>query len=96
MDYYVYILRDEFGHLYIGQSSILEIREYQHSHKTLQSAKYVKDNGAFKLVYKEKYSTLLLAMRREKQLKRWTKAKKEALIAGNLELLKNLSKRKKK
>jgi len=29
-------------------------------------------------------------MKREKQLKGWTRAKKEALIAGDLDLLKNL------
>ena len=94
MAYYVYILRDQFGNLYIGQSSILVVREYQHVHKTSKAAKYIKDNGNFKLVYTEEYPTLLDAMRREKQLKGWTKAKKEALLAGNLELLKKLSKRK--
>jgi predicted GIY-YIG superfamily endonuclease len=29
-------------------------------------------------------------MRREKQLKRWTRAKKEALIAGDIEQLRRL------
>lgn len=96
MDFYVYILRDEFDHLYVGQSSILETREYQHTHKTAKAAKYIKDNGNFKLVYKEEYATLLEAMRREKQLKGWTKAKKEALIAGDIDLLKKLSKRRSK
>jgi predicted GIY-YIG superfamily endonuclease len=31
-----------------------------------------------------------LALTRERQLKGWTRAKKEALIAGDLELLKRL------
>ncbi len=88
-------MQDEFGHLYIGQSGVLEKREYQHIHKAVKSAKYIKDNGNFKLVYKEEYDTLLQAMRREKQLKRWTKAKKQALIAGNIDKLKILSKRRK-
>ncbi len=88
MNYYVYILQDEFGHLYVGQSGTLETREYQHTYKTAKAAKYIKDNGNFKLVYKEEYPALLDTMRRKKQLKGWTKAKKEALIEGNTELLK--------
>jgi predicted GIY-YIG superfamily endonuclease len=41
-------------------------------------------------VYSEAYSSRIEAMRREKQLKGWTRAKKEALISGNLKLLKKL------
>jgi predicted GIY-YIG superfamily endonuclease len=90
MSFYVYILRDEFNHLYIGETNNLNTRQKQHQSKSTKSAKYIKDNGDFKLVYKEEYPTLIEAMRREKQLKGWRKAKKEALIAGNLELLKIL------
>ena len=43
-----------------------------------------------KLVYSEEYSTLQLAMKREWQIKKWTKAKKEALIKGAKKLLKML------
>ena len=45
-----------------------------------------------KLVYSEEYSTLQLAMKREWQIKKWTKAKKKALIEGDIELLRKLSK----
>ena len=48
------------------------------------------ENGEFELVYQEDYVTRIEVMRREKQLKGWTRAKKEALITGNLELLKKL------
>lgn len=44
--------------------------------------------GSFRLVYQKEFPTLLEAMRREKQLKSWTKTKKEALIANDSELLK--------
>jgi len=50
----------------------------------------IKDNGSFKLVYFEKYPTRKEAMNREKQLKGWTRAKKEGLIRGYLQLLKRL------
>jgi len=42
------------------------------------------------LVYSEKYPLLQLAMKREWQVKKWTKAKKEALVNGSLKLLKKL------
>jgi predicted GIY-YIG superfamily endonuclease len=42
------------------------------------------------LVYHESYDSRVEAMRRERQLKGWTRAKKEALIAGDKELLKKL------
>ena len=45
-------------------------------------------------MYKEEYDTYQEAFRRERQLKKWTLAKKEALIAGDIERLKELSKSK--
>jgi predicted GIY-YIG superfamily endonuclease len=42
------------------------------------------------LVYAEEHSSLEVARAREQQLKRWTRAKKEALIAGDLRTLKRL------
>ena len=61
-----------------------------HSDKTTKSAKFTKDHGDFTLVYQESYDSRVEAMRREKQLKNWTRAKKEALIADNKALLKKL------
>jgi putative endonuclease len=45
------------------------------------------------VVYAEEYASDLEARQRERQIKRWTSAKKEALIAGDLATLKRLSKR---
>ncbi len=59
MSYAVYFLKDEFNNLYIGQSNILETREKQHVNKTQKAAKFIKEHGNFKLVYKEDYSTRL-------------------------------------
>ncbi|KKR61478.1 MAG: Excinuclease ABC C subunit domain protein [Microgenomates group bacterium GW2011_GWC1_40_35] len=42
------------------------------------------------IVYTEKYLDIKSAMNRELQVKKWTRAKKEALIKGELELLKKL------
>lgn len=90
MSYFVYILRDNQNRLYIGQTNNLQNREKQQIRKTKKAAKFIKDGKGFKLVYYEKYKTRLESMRREKQLKGWTRAKKEALIKGDLKLLKKL------
>lgn len=90
MSFSVYILRSTSNGLYIGQTNNLDKREKQQTHKTQKAAKFIKDGNEFNLVYSEEYATRLKAMRREKQLKGWTRAKKEALISGNLELLKKL------
>lgn len=42
------------------------------------------------LAYSESHPTRASALTRERQLKKWTRAKKEALIAGDLPLLKRL------
>jgi len=86
--YYLYILRNVHNRLYIGQTNNLKQR--MNDHKTHHGAKFIKDYGDFELVYSEEYLTRAESMRREKQLKHWTVAKKEALIAGDLELLKKL------
>lgn len=88
--YTVYILRFSDNSLYIGQTNNLKSRLKSHTGKTTKSAKFIKDHGDFELVYREEYNSRLESMRREKQLKGWTRSKKEALIAGNKELLKKL------
>lgn len=93
MAFFVYILRGSSGELYIGQTNNLYNREHQQLSKSTKAAKYVSDGSDFKLVYHEKYLTRVTAMRRELQLKGWSRAKKEALIDGNTQLLKDLSKK---
>lgn len=90
MNYYVYFLRSSDDELYIGQTNNLQKREKEHLNKTSKAAKFIKDGKEFKLVYYETYHTRLEAMRREKQLKGWTRVKKEALIKRDFVLLKRL------
>lgn len=90
MSFFIYILRSTSNKLYIGQTNNLHNREKQHLSKSTKAAKFIKDCDDFKLVYSETYPTRIEAMRREKQLKGWTRAKKEALITGNLFSLKKL------
>ena len=90
MSFTVYILRTSSNTLYIGQTNNLEKRLNQHRLKTSSSAKYMKYFGSFQLVYIENYETRSEAMKREWELKQWTKKKKEALIIGNNMLPKKL------
>ena len=90
MSYFVYILRSNSNQLYIGQTNNLQNRDKQQISKSTKAAKYIIDGDDFKLVYSETYPTRVEAMRREIQLKGWTRAKKEALIKGDLNLLKKL------
>ncbi|MFA5895017.1 MAG: GIY-YIG nuclease family protein [Candidatus Shapirobacteria bacterium] len=90
MSYFVYILRSINKDLYIGQTNNLEKRIHEHIDHLKKSAKFTKEHGDFKLIYSEEYQTRLESMRREKQLKGWSRKKKDALISGNLELLKQL------
>ncbi len=96
MSFFVYILRSSSNQLYIGQTDNLNKRTQQHTTKDWKAAKFTKDGDGFALVYQEEHASRLEAMRRENQLKGWTRAKKEALIAGDMNLLKNLSKNKTK
>lgn len=81
MPYFVYILRTSSNTLYVGQTNNLEKRIKEHKEKSPKSAKYIRYFDSFKLVYHEKYKTRSEAMKREASLKKWSKAKKEALIA---------------
>lgn len=90
MSFFVYILRSTSDKLYIGQTNNLNSREQQQVSKSSKAAKYIKEGKEWELVYSEEYSTRLESMRREKQLKGWTRAKKEALISRDLKLLKKL------
>ncbi|EKD57374.1 MAG: hypothetical protein ACD_57C00325G0001 [uncultured bacterium] len=88
--YYLYILRTSSNTLYVGQTNNIEKRIKEHKNKTSKSARYIRYFNSFNLVYSEKYKTRKEAMRREIQLKKWSRVKKEALIRGDLKLLKKL------
>jgi len=83
MPYFLYILRTSSNTLYTGQTNSLEKRLKEHKTKSPKAAKYTRSFESVELVYSEKYSTRKEAMQREFQLKKWSKAKKEALILGD-------------
>lgn len=72
--YFVYILKTSGNTLYIGQTNDLERRLKEHREKSARSAKYIKYFDSFTLMYSEKLETRTLAMKREAQLKKLTRA----------------------
>jgi putative endonuclease len=89
--YFLYILRTSSNTLYIGVTENLDQRIS--AHKSGKGAEWIKAHPGARLVYRESHATLSSARKREIQLKKWSRAKKEALIAGDLAMLKNLSRR---
>lgn len=76
--FYVYILASYTQRLYIGVTSDLERRMWQHKNKAFEghSSKYHID----RLVYVELFGHVDDAIAREKQLKNWSRIKKVNLI----------------
>ena len=78
-DFYVYMTTNYAGTvLYIGVTSDLEGRIWEHQHG--EGSKFTKTYHADRLLYYEHFGDVHRAIAREKQLKGWTRAKKEALI----------------
>lgn len=80
--FYFYIVRCSDNSLYCGQTNNLEKRIQEHNFDKSKSAKYTKVRRPVKLVYSEEYKTLKEAMKREWRVKKWSRAKKDALITG--------------
>ncbi len=93
----VYILLCANGEYYVGSTTNLDLRLKEH--KTVDTslfrgAKFTKAHLPVELVYTEEYNSEHEARLRERQLHKWSHAKKEALIKGDIIKLKELSKSK--
>ena len=86
----VYILRCANGQYYVGSTTNLELRLQEH--RSGVGSGFTKAHLPIDLVYTEEYDTIHEARLRERQLHKWSQAKKEALIDGDIEKLKELSK----
>lgn len=89
--HYVYILRCLDDSFYVGSAQNLDARVKAHNEG--QGAAHTFKHGPVRLVYSEAFGSEAEALARERQIKRWSHQKKQALIAGDLERLKHLSKR---
>ena len=74
----VYIVTNVAKTLYIGVTSNLEQRMYQHKNVLIEG--FSKRYGLQQLVYFEQTDDIRVAIEREKQLKGWRRARKIELI----------------
>ena len=77
--FHVYILQSKNGKYYTGYTTDLDRRMKQH--RTGKGAKFIRGFGFGKLLYQEKYQTKSSALKREAEIKGWSRAQKEALIS---------------
>ena len=90
MSAFVYILRCADGRYYVGTTrDSLDRRVAEHNASTFGG--YTKRRRPVELVYSQHFDRITDAIAAERQLKGWTRAKKEALIVGDYDLLKSLS-----
>ena len=94
MPAWLYILRLKSGNLYIGATTDLDGRCRLHFEG--KACRTTRIDPPIALVHSEEFMTNLEARRREAQIKRWTRAKKEAFVSGDMSNLKKLSKSREK
>jgi len=87
--YYFYILRCSDNSLYGGVINNPQRRTKEHNSNKTKASRFTRTRRPVRLVYTEKYKDLTSAMAREAQIKKWTKAKKEALISDNKHFCQN-------
>lgn len=88
---WMYILECGDGSYYVGSTRDLEGRLFQHQQGL--GARYTSRRLPVKLVYSEEFERVADAYAREKQVQNWSRAKREALINGDGELLSRLAKK---
>lgn len=89
---YLYILKCHDGTFYTGVTNNLEKRILEHNTGTNPEA-YTFSRRPVTLLWNEVFTNYNLAFEWETRIKKWSAKKKEALIAGAFNLLKQLSKK---
>jgi putative endonuclease len=88
---WMYILKCSDGSYYVGSTKNLELRMAQH--QSGKGSRYTSGRLPVELIYGEEYDRVADAHAREKQVQNWGRAKREALINGDTELLPPLAKK---
>ena len=76
--FFVYMIRNSYRDLYVGITDDPEQRLKYHNEK--RGAQYTKRDTKFRIVFLEQHTTLAEARKREIQIKKWRREKKEFLI----------------
>ena len=88
--FYFYILECERDRLYVGSCEDIEARFIAYSRGL--GTKYTQDFKPVRVAFTPSFASRAEAMQREAQVKKWSRAKKLALIENNINQLKHLSK----
>ncbi len=88
---WMYILRCRDGSYYVGSTRNLDLRIAQHM--AGGGSKYTACRLPVKLIYGEEYDRVSEAYAREKQVQNCSRAKREALMSGNFDMLPALAKK---
>ncbi len=89
---YVYILKCSDGTYYTGVTANLEKRILEHQLGKYKNS-YTYLRRPVSVVFYCEFTDINIAILKEKQIKKWSKAKKEALINNEYEKLPNLAKK---
>lgn len=90
--YYVYILKCNNNTYYTGVTNNIARRFIEHQ-EGIDKKSYTYKHRPVKLVFYEEFSSIDFAIEKEKQIKKWSKKKKEVLINKMYEELPLLSKK---
>lgn len=86
---FVYIVRCADRSLYVGSTDNVDARIAMHNEG--RGGQYTMQRRPVTLVFVEDHASPDGARQRERQIKGWTAAKKEALVQGDSKLLKRLA-----
>ncbi len=89
MTFYAYLLRCNDGSYYAGHTDDLEVRFAQHQSGLIEG--YTSRRLPVVFVWTQMFGTRDEAFAAERRIKGWSRAKKEALIAGDWERVKMLA-----
>ncbi|KPQ29497.1 MAG: putative endonuclease [Marinobacter excellens HL-55] len=84
--WYLYLVRTASGSLYTGITTDVARRFAEHQAGAPKGARSLRGKGPLTLAFQAPAGNRSLASKLEWQVKRWPKARKEALIKGELNL----------
>ena len=88
---WVYILKCSDDSYYVGSTTNLEARLWQHGEGT--GAQYTRHRLPVELVFAHECALVAEAFWLEKRIQGWSRAKREALIRGDFDAIRTLAKR---
>jgi predicted GIY-YIG superfamily endonuclease len=91
-DFYIYILRCNDGSYYVGHTDNVDARLSGHQQRHYPCS-YTATRLPVALLFVQEFGSRDEAFAAERQIKKWTRRKKEALIKGDFDLLREIAKK---